>query len=102
MRSCWAPAWAGLRLSLAIPILERDRLSETWAAGDDRARNKVEAILTKAGLTIDQVTAQTRDSKLESFERLDRMLASAEARRNDASTEIDRHVKAHRHNVLVL
>ena len=63
----------------------------TWAAGDDRVRsNKVEAILTKAGLTIDQVTAQTRDSKLESFERLDRMLPSAEARRNDASTEIDR------------
>jgi hypothetical protein len=37
------------------------------------------------------VTAKTLESKLDSFERLDRMLASAEARRNNALREIDRH-----------
>jgi hypothetical protein len=73
------------------PYIERDGLSESWAAGDDRARKKVDAILAKAGMTVDEVTAQTLDSKLDSFERLDRMLASVEARRNNALREIDRH-----------
>ena len=69
-------------------------LSEGWATGDDRARIKLDAILTRAGLTIDEVTARTLESKLDSFERLDRMLASAEARRNNALREIDRHREA--------
>jgi hypothetical protein len=42
-------------------------------------------------LTIDEVSAKTIESKLDSFERLDRMLASAEARRNNALREIERH-----------
>ena len=71
--------------------MERDTLSQGWAAGDDRARKKVEAILTNAGMTIDEVTAKTLESKLDSYERLDRMLASLEARRNNALREIDRH-----------
>ena len=73
------------------PYHERDMLSHGWAAGDERARTKVEAILTKAGITIDEVMAKTLESKLDSYERLDRMLASLEARRNNALREIDRH-----------
>jgi hypothetical protein len=73
------------------PYKERDTLRHGWLAGDKRARTKVEAILTKAGMTIDEVTAKTLESKLDSFERLDRMLASLEARRNNALREIDRH-----------
>jgi hypothetical protein len=69
-------------------------LGEKWAAGDKDARKEVEAALAKAGLTIDEVTARTLESKLDSFERLDRMLASAEARRNNALREIDRHRSA--------
>ena len=52
------------------------------------------SLLDKAGLTLDEVTAKTFESKLDSFERLDRMLASAEARRNNALREIDRHREA--------
>jgi hypothetical protein len=66
-------------------------LGEKWAAGDKDARKEVEAALSKAGLTIDEATARTLESKLDSFERIDRMLASAEARRNNALREIDRH-----------
>lgn len=51
--------------------------------GDDAARAKVDVILNKAELTIDEATAKTLEEKLDSFERLDRMLASAEARRNN-------------------
>jgi hypothetical protein len=70
------------------------RLGENWAAGDKKSRKDVMAALSAAGLTIDEVTAKTLESKLDSFERLDRMLASAEARRNNALREIDRHREA--------
>ena len=70
---------------------EAVKLGNSWAAGNDSARSKVDVILNRAGLTIDEVTARTIEDKLDSFERLDRMLASAEARRNNALREIDRH-----------
>ena len=72
-------------------VFYAQNLGEKWAAGDKEARKEVEAALAKAGLTIDEVTAKTLEKKLDSFERLDRMLASAEARRNNALREIDRH-----------
>jgi hypothetical protein len=50
--------------------------------------------LEKAQLTIEDVMAKTLDRKIDSFERFDRMLASAEARRNNALREIDRHREA--------
>ena len=40
------------------------------------------------------MTATTLQHNLHRFERLDRMLASAEARRNNALREIDRHRSA--------
>ena len=73
------------------PVFENGPLSEKWAAGDESARKKVDAILAKAGLTFDEVTAKTLESKIDVFERIDRMLASAETRRNNALREIDRH-----------
>ena len=72
-------------------ILENRPISERWVAGDENARKKVDAVLAKAGLTIDEVTAKTLERKIDVFERIDRMLASAEARRNNALREIDRH-----------
>ena len=71
-----------------------EKLAKKWAAGAKTARKEVQAALDKAGLTTDEVTAKTLESKLDSFERLDRMLASAEARRNNALREIDRHREA--------
>ena len=71
-----------------------EELGKKWAAGDKNARREVAAALDKAGLTIDEVTAKTLEYKLDSFEQLDRMLASAEARRNNALREIDRHRSA--------
>jgi hypothetical protein len=70
------------------------RLGQSWASGNKKSRKEVLAALTAAGLTIDEVTAKTLESKLDGFERLDRMLASAEARRNNALREIDRRREA--------
>jgi hypothetical protein len=88
---------AGVRAILdgvGVPYEDRGALAERWAAGDKNARKKIDAILTKAGLTIDDVTAKTLTSQMDNFERLDRMLSSAEARRNNALREIDRHREA--------
>ena len=87
----WAPGVRAVLGSVGYPYPQAGARSEKLAAGDKSARQKVDSILTKAGLTIQEATAKTLDSKLDSFERLDRMLASAEARRNNALREIDRH-----------
>ncbi len=78
----------------ALAIVRRDELGKKWSAGDKNARKEVEVVLDKAQLSIDDVTARTLEYKLDSFERFDRMLASAEARRNNALREIDRHRSA--------
>ena len=56
-----------------------------WMSGDTAARKKLDEILKKAGLGMEDVMAEAL------FERVDRMVASAEARRNNALREIDRH-----------
>ena len=48
-------------------------------------------MLKKAQLSIEDVMAEALESKIETAERVDRMLASTEARRNNALREIDRH-----------
>jgi hypothetical protein len=58
------------------------------------AEKEVAAKLAAARLTIEDVEAQTVEFNLDVFERLDRMMASAGARRNNALREIDRHREA--------
>lgn len=72
----------------------RNATIEAWAAGNEDIKKQVKDIMTSAGLTQDELVSKTIDAKLDSFERLDRMLASSEARRNNALREIDRHREA--------
>ena len=69
-------------------------LGQRWASGEKSAQDEVAAVLKKARLSIDDVMAETLEGKIDTFERIDRMLASAEARRNNALREIDRHREA--------
>jgi hypothetical protein len=66
-------------------------LSEKWARGDPQAKKSVNDYLKSAGLSLDDVMAQTLALKLPSVERIDRMLASAEGRREAALRELARH-----------
>jgi hypothetical protein len=68
-----------------------DRLGERWASGEKTSHDEVGAALKKAHLTIEDVMAEALESKIDTFERVDRMLASMEARRNNALREIERH-----------
>src|SRR5580704_6595167 len=67
------------------------KLAKGWFARDPAA---VEARLADAGLGIDAVMAQTLRLHLAEYEGMDRMLRSAEARRDAALLAIERH-RAH-------
>jgi hypothetical protein len=65
-------------------------LSKRWYVGEDGAREQVDGWLNQLGLTTDAILAHTLSKKLDDVERIDRMLANAEARRHVVLREIDR------------
>jgi hypothetical protein len=77
--------------SLGYNFVSAGEIATSWAAGEKTAKNEVAAALKKAQLTMEDVMAETLEGKIDSFERFDRMLASSEARRNNALREIERH-----------
>jgi hypothetical protein len=66
-------------------------LTDEWCDGLRRAKKEVDRILTRAGLSFDVVTAEALAARLDDFERVDRLIASAEARRNAVLREVHRH-----------
>ena len=75
-------------LSASFPYAAAHEMATKWAAGDTE---RVESILEQAGLTMEHVVAETWAERQEEMERLDRMIASAEERRNTMLREIERH-----------
>jgi hypothetical protein len=63
-------------------------LAHGWAARELAAAGRAEALLEGAGLGIDHVMAQTLRVRIDVIERIDRMIASAEARRAATLREI--------------
>jgi hypothetical protein len=85
-----AGAHEGLGRAL-MPLLgwsRADELSGKWALGDEEAISKVEELLGRAGLTIDDVMAETLAARIDDVERIDRMVIIAEARRDAVLREI--------------
>jgi hypothetical protein len=72
-------------------VWSTQNLARDWAAGKKSAQIEVTGALKNAQLTMEDVMAETLAIKIDFFERVDRMLASSEARRNNALREIDRH-----------
>jgi hypothetical protein len=67
-------------------------LARKWAAGaDEDTRQQIETAMGKAGLSRESVAARTLAVRIDDFERIDRMLMEAEARRAAALHELDRH-----------
>jgi len=79
---------------ILTPLLGGSRaydLAEAWARRERGAIKQVDELLASAGLTMDAVMAQTLSLKLDDIDRIDRMIATAEARRNLIMREIERH-----------
>lgn len=68
-----------------------EKLVQGWAARDPAAIKTVDDGLASTGLTMDAVIAQTLSVKIDDIERIDRMIMTAEARRNAVLREVDRH-----------
>jgi hypothetical protein len=79
------------KLLAGLDVRESYDLSKRWAARELDAVGQVDAVLAAAGLTIDHVMAQTLRLRIGEVERIDRMIASAEARRSAALREIAHH-----------
>jgi hypothetical protein len=88
-----ANAYKGLREILAplVGCSDAETLAEAWAGRKSDVAEQVDKALATAGLSMDAVMAQTLCLKLDEVERIDRMIAIAEARRNTTLREIDRH-----------
>jgi hypothetical protein len=82
-------------IPLSTPVAREIPLATRWARREPAALKKVDRYLAAAGLTMDSVRARTFILKLDEMERIDRMIASCEARRNAAFREIDRHRGEH-------
>jgi hypothetical protein len=67
------------------------KLALRWAAREPQAVAEVDAVLASANLSIEAALARAFGSRLSEVERIDRMIISAEARRNAVLHEIERH-----------
>jgi hypothetical protein len=83
----------GLRQVLMIVMEETEavNLAHLWAEGDQTAIDQVNEIFASTGLTMEMVRSRTLSDNLDAVERFDRMTMNAEARRNAALHEIERH-----------
>ena len=77
-----------------MDIFATQNPAANWVGGDKSAQKELASPLQKAQLTMQDVIGETLAIKIDYFERIDRMLASSEARRNSALREIDRHREA--------
>ena len=66
-------------------------LARLWAARNREAVAEVDALLAGADLTMDAVYARGLVCNLDQIERIERIIVSAEARRNGVLREIERH-----------
>jgi hypothetical protein len=71
--------------------LDNIALAKDWARRNPEAIKEVNRILSSAHLTMDAVMAQTLFNNIDHAERIERMSALAEARRNLVLREVDRH-----------
>jgi hypothetical protein len=69
-------------------------LSGQWARREDEAVAVVDRTFAVAGLTMDAVMGQMLAVEIDLVERIERMIASAETRRNATLREIERHRSA--------
>jgi hypothetical protein len=83
----------GLRqvLMTVMDEVQAGHLAGQWAARDRGAIKEVEKLLASMGQTMEVVVARTLSANIEAVERIDRMVMSAEVRRNAALREIERH-----------
>ena len=87
-----ANLYQGLRVVLETlcPESEANDLSAAWSVRDKEAIEKIEELLEAGNLSMEAVKAQTLAEIIDDIERIERMIAICEARRNVTLREIER------------
>ncbi len=87
-----AAAHEGLKrlLSPLVRFTSLNELVQGWALRYPETVKEVNEILRQAGLGEEAIAAQTLAAKLDTFEKIDRMIMQTEARRHVVLREIDR------------
>jgi len=75
------------------------KLARKWTSGDPNAVKRVEKIMASHKLSMDHVHAGVLAEFLDPIERIDRIIAGLEQRRNAALHELDRHCSALAHRL---
>jgi hypothetical protein len=70
---------------------DTSRLAKEWGRRNPDAIKEVDRILASTDLTLDAIRAEMLSENIEHVERIDRMIAMVESRRNAALREVDRH-----------
>ena len=84
-------AQIGVYLKTACGASQTQKLLPEWEAGDPVVSARVDELLGTTGSpTVESITAHVFVARSEQVERIDRMTANAEARRNAALREIER------------
>jgi len=86
-----AVAHEGMAQVLRPLIPDNLEAAQKWAARDEASVDRVDRLLATAGFTMDAVMGRTLALRIGEVERIDRMTMAAEARRNAALHELDRH-----------
>lgn len=79
------PLFGGLR------VLEAEALALKWRIKEPGALKEVQRLLDKAGMTWDAIKAEALSLRISDVERIDRLIVSAESRRDATLREIERH-----------
>jgi hypothetical protein len=89
----FAAAHEGVNEILTPMLDEVDRtdLVKAWASGDIRSRRRAASALRRAGMSAGAITAMTQLVKIDALEKIDRLIALAERRRNLTLREVDRY-----------
>ena len=74
-----------------MPAEEWRALVEGWARRDPTAVEQINTLLEKEGEDALTLGLRTIPYRLKDFDRIDRMVAQTEARRNSILREVDRH-----------
>ncbi|WP_404290599.1 hypothetical protein ACD578_02600 [Microvirga sp. RSM25] len=73
-----------------VRVFSVPELISAYTTGEVAAVTEVDMILRRRGLDIDTLMAQALAEKLDDLERIDRLIAGADARRNRALNELER------------
>lgn len=78
-------------LETLCPQDEASYLTSKWSVGDEEAIESINELLEAGNLSMKTVEAQTLAEIIDKVERIDKMIATSEARRNATLREKDRH-----------